>query len=74
MVNFTEIIFLLTEATSEKSVRMIELKDVWDEYQISPYDDGDDGDEDDDEGGDVFCVSSSALQQLFPSQLSASSP
>ena len=70
MVNFTEIIFSLTEATSEKSVRMTELKDVWDEYHISPYD----GDEDDDEGGDVFCVSSSALQQLFPSQLSASSP
>ena len=74
MVNFTEIIFSLTEATSEKSVRMAELKDVWDEYHISPYDDDDDGDEDDDEGGDVFCVSSSALQQLFPSQLSASSP
>ena len=31
---------------------MTELKDVWDEYQISPYDDGDDGDEDEDDDDD----------------------
>ena len=43
-------------------------------HLCADFDDDNDGDEDDDEGGDVFCVSSSALQQLFPSQLSASSP